>query len=370
MKSVAFVRATGIFDDSRATKEIIALAQGGYRVCVLSWDRYGNAREKNRKVFGDFPNVRFFYFSARIPNGIGLRNLDKLLQWNWWIRKTIEGLDGVDYIHICNLDSGLFVGGCLKRKGAKLVYDIFDYYVDSHSIPAFLRSWVEKLETSLINRADLCIICTEERMEQLEKSRPRKVCVIHNAPDVPALEAVSQEQYDYSYCGSFGARRLLWEILSEYPSHANFRFCFAGYGDYVEKCRELTQYSNFTFAGSIPYGEVLDIEAKSRVISAIYEPSIRNHRLCAPNKFYEGLALGKPIIVCRGTGIDRIVERERCGVVISYSAEEFYAALDYLIRNPEECAQMGYRGRQLYLAEYAWSRMQKRLLRAYEEIGE
>lgn len=113
---------------------------------------------------------------------------------------------------------------------------------------------------------------------------------------------------------------------------------------------------------------MLQLQASSLCISAIYEPSIRNHQLCAPNKFYEALALRKPIIVCRGTGIDSIVEKNNIGIVIDYSAEEFYKAVRFLKANPCIVQQQGLNARKLYEEEYSWSLMKKRLIDAYMRL--
>ena len=98
-----------------------------------------------------------------------------------------------------------------KKHKIKLVYDIYDYYIDSHCVPKIIESLVERLETSIINVADVTIICTEERKEQIAKSTPRRLVVIHNSPDVKKV-ICKEIKYDYAYCGSLFERRLLREI--------------------------------------------------------------------------------------------------------------------------------------------------------------
>ncbi|HHU72431.1 MAG TPA: hypothetical protein GXZ21_10445, partial [Clostridiales bacterium] len=43
MKIIAYIRSSNIYDDSRATKEITALLDEGYKVVVLGWNRDGKA---------------------------------------------------------------------------------------------------------------------------------------------------------------------------------------------------------------------------------------------------------------------------------------------------------------------------------------
>ncbi len=51
MNTIIFIRATNIYDDSRATKEIVSLSQNGYNVIVLGWNRDGNAVERTKGSF-------------------------------------------------------------------------------------------------------------------------------------------------------------------------------------------------------------------------------------------------------------------------------------------------------------------------------
>ena len=366
---VMFVRSTGIFDDSRSTKEILAISDSSKRVIVLSWDRYCNAREKNAAIFKQNTNVEFIYYTKKVQTGIGVKNINKLFGWLIWVKKMIKRLKPT-IIHFCDLDSCYFsLKYCVKKK-IKYIYDIFDYYVDSHYVPSLLKRMVEKREIFAINNAYCTIICTEERKTQIEKSSPKKLIVIHNSPSLKLFK-VSTESivFDYVYCGSLGDKRLIDEILDLYPENNDLKFCFVGYGPLSKKCRELSEkYPNFVFKTSVPYSEVLKIEKMGACLSAIYEPTIRNHKLCAPNKFYESLALGKPVIVCAGTGIDNIVKKHDVGKIINYSADEFYRALRLLIAD-KRIGEKGKRAEELFESLYSWDYiMEPKLKKLYMEI--
>lgn len=369
MKTVAYVRATNVYDDSRATKEIIGLAKAGYHVRVLAWDRNGDSEQKCSEVFQSVKEyVTFTFYNVSLKNGIGLKNITKLVGFIKWVYQQLKAGPQPDVIHACNLDAGIGAHRYCKEKHVPLVYDIYDYYIDSHAIPEVAVPLVEHMEISVINDATVTIICTEERREQIAKATPKKTVVIHNSPDVEVM-AEYTVVYDYAYCGALTSRRLIGEILQKYPSHNELVFAFAGYGSFSDEARALSeQYDTFTYFGTLKYAEVLKTESQAMAIAAIYEPTIRNHRLCAPNKFYEALALAKPVIVCRGTGIDRIVEENDIGIVIDYDAEQFYDALIWLRENPQKVKEMGMRARKLYEEKYRWSLMEDVLLRAYSEV--
>lgn len=363
---VAFLRGSSIFDDSRATKEINALLSAGYRVDVYGWDREGNAQEKVALEFKQFEeSISFDFFKGKS----GKRFVGKVLsriRWNKWLYGRLRENGSYSIVHSCDYDTGEMAYKYCRKKLIKYVYDIYDYYVDSHPIPSLVRNFFENREIKVINNAELTIICTEERKQQIIKASPKKLLVLHNSPDI---EFVPKEEikYDYIYCGALNDRRLLTEILELYPQNTDLRFLFGGKGAHVPQIIEMRDnYDNFDFLGAVSYGQVLRYEAKSHIISAIYDPQYRNHKLCAPNKFYEALALGKPVIVCKGTGIDNIVETNGIGKVIEYDANQFYDAVRQLLSNKDEMKRMGEKAREIYCREYKWSCMRDKLLQEYE----
>lgn len=365
LKIATIIRSTSIYNDSRVLKEIDVLLEENYFVHVLGWNREGNSLEKLSKIFSNEKNINIHLFNNPISGGIGKKNIHLLFAWFRWVKNELKQIEGLELAHICDLDSGIGILRYLKKKKVKIVYDIYDYYIDSHQIPKFLIPIVERLEINLINNADITLICTEERREQIAKSNPKRVVVIHNSPDIAQMPNETVVN-DYAYIGSLNKNRLVRDIFENYEDNQDLKFAIGGYGIYSDMAKGLSKkYYNFNYYGSIPYDEVLKLEAKSLALSAIYEPSLRNHRLAAPNKFYEALALGKPIIVCKNTGIDRIVEKYGIGKVIDYHPLDFYNAIRYYKKNPREVKRISKVARKLYDEKYSWKKMKKRLAKVY-----
>ena len=70
---------------------------------------------------------------------------------------------------------------------------------------------------------------------------------------------------------------------------------------------------------------------------------------------------GKPIIVCKNTSIDRIVEEEKLGLVINYNVQEFFQAVDSL--KGKDFSQ----SIVLYKNKYSWTIMEERLQKIFKE---
>ena len=58
----------------------------------------------------------------------------------------------------------------------------------------------------------------------------------------------------------------------------------------------------------------------------------------------------------------------KIGIVINYSASEFYDAVIWFKNNLEEAIAMGNRGRLLYEENYRWSIMEQKLIDSLRAI--
>ena len=116
------------------------------------------------------------------------------------------------------------------------------------------------------------------------------------------------------------------------------------------------------------YEDVLSLENQCDIIPAIYDPSFKNHKFAAPNKFYEAMALGKPTIMVNNTGMDEIVEREKTGLTINYTQDDLKKAILNIKDNIEHWRNDENRIRKVFKENYSWLIMQDRLLKIYGEL--
>ncbi|MCK9582256.1 MAG: glycosyltransferase family 4 protein [Endomicrobiales bacterium] len=369
---VVYLRSTSIFNDSRATKEINTLIEYNCKLLVLGWDRDGFGTSKLSSL-SEKNNFKIAYFKIRSNYGDGYKSLGKLILFQLWLLiRMLKNLNSFDIIHCCDFETALpsFLISKIFKK--KLIYDIYDYYIHSRPVPKFLKRFIENLEIGIINNADTVIICNENRYEQMSKTKPKNIIVIHNTPEINfANDSISlnkqNNRFRIVYVGLLQNGRLLSEIGNLISVNPDIELHIGGYGKLSEYFKELSKkHNNIVFYGEMDYNSALLLEAKADVLFATYDPEIINHKYSAPNKFYEAMAFKKPIIVSRGIGIDKVVEEENIGIVIDYDAKSFFAAVQYLKNNPGKCIEMGKNGRLLYDKKYSWEIMKKRLLGIYK----
>lgn len=151
---VVFTRSSNIYDDSRATKEITALLDSGYFVSVLGWNRDGKANDQCERVFAKYnQQISFYFYDGNTGDGMIGKLFSRFL-WAKWLKKNLDKIHQIDVIHSCDYDTGNTVRRFAKKNNIKYIYDIFDYYIDAHPVPSFLKSYIEKKEIQAINNAD------------------------------------------------------------------------------------------------------------------------------------------------------------------------------------------------------------------------
>lgn len=372
-KNVVILRSTSIKNDSRVTKEAMCLSRNGYNVEILGWDRDGFLNDDNNiRVDNNIVSIRAF--KERAQYGAGIKSLLKLIKFQIWLLYHLtKQRRSIDIIHSCDLDTAIPARIIAKIFKKKLVYDIFDYYIDSHHVPKKIEGIVEKIEINIINKADLTIICTEQRKEQIKKSNPKKCIVIYNTPQIIAEKINNKiiksdtNKIKIGYVGILQGSRLLEEICEKIKQNDSIELHIGGFGKLQEYFEQSAQnHENIFYYGQMKYEEVLALEKDCDILFATYNPAIPNHKYSAPNKLYEAMALGKPIIVCKGTGIDSIVEREKTGFSIEYNADEFIKCINKLEKDEMQIKEFGDNAQKIYNEKYSWKQMEKELIDKYQ----
>lgn len=370
---VLFLRSNPVRPDSRVEKEVDALVKCGYDVFVLGWDRDENYPLREEPLNENLPNVTAYRVGIKASYGSGIKNIRFLLKFQKEIRKFLKK-NRFDIIHACDFDTAFTAYHSIDHKRIKFVYDIFDYYADAFSIPSFFRKTIIKLDRQIINGADVCIICSEQRREQIAGSNPKNLVVIHNSPPCSILqenraERVADGPIRIAYFGILSASRLIKEMVNIVIADKRFELHIGGFGVLESYITDVAANNpNIYFYGKVPYSDVLKIEYDCDILTAIYDPTVRNHFYAAPNKFYESLMLGKPVIMAKGTGMSDVVLKHDIGVTIDFSEAGLKDGLDILVSRREQWPAMSTRMLELYNCEYSWEEMERRLVSAYKSI--
>lgn len=375
---IVLIRATEVMPDPPVEKMANTLISHGHSVTILAWDRSNTYAERGsiKKLANSETEIVHFGIPAKYSGGIKANFKGLLLFQMRIIRWLFRHRREYDAVHAFDFDTGFASMICCKLLRKKLIYHVLDYYAEGHILPGrLLNSIIEFFEIRVINSANATVICTEKRKEQIRKASPRKLYVIHNTPD-------SVQQMDTSfqvngctgklklvYVGVLSRMRLLKEIVEVVSKMDDVEMHIGGFGEYedwMQKAAE--QYSNVFFYGKLQYSETLALEKQCDIMMAVYDPSIRNHKYAAPNKFYESIMLGKPIIMAYDTGHDDIITKNDIGILTEYSESGIRDAIYALEKRRNEWNDMGKRAMNLYNSNYSWTIMTERIEEMYRNL--
>ena len=374
-KKVLILRAAPIYSDPRVIKEVKALYEENYNISILYWERYDIGKTSELGKYAKIIPIRI-----PAPMGRGIKNTFSFLKWQIELYKKIVQFSP-DIIHACDLDTGLAAALAVKKVKARLVYDIFDFYADRKvKLPSFLREQIRKWELKVIERADGVIICDEYRKKQIEGARYTFLEVIYNTPedmvglkDSTEVEKLRKKFENYkliiSYTGGLHPIRDVVGFAEFISRKDDYAFLIAGAGPEREKIKDIaSRHKNIVYFGNVSYRRALEIEAASNLIVALYDPSVPNNKFSSPNKLFEAMMLGIPIIVSKGTSMDRLVKDIGNGIVVPY--KDYVETENALIRfeNVKLRKELGRNGREAYEKKYSWDSMKRRLIKLYESI--
>lgn len=373
MKNILIVRSNPIAPDPRVEKIAAVLSSGGYRVHVLGWDRFGKS---------PVCEVREGILIQRLPIvagfGKGIKNIGPLLRWQfallaWLVKKRVD----YDIVHACDFDTILpaLLSKFLFRK--KVVYDIFDFYADHlRATPKVVKQMIRRLDIWAINRADAVVLVDLSRKSQISGALPKRLEFIFNSPEdcwMPPDQPIDSEREPglrLAYIGLLQVERGLLEILDVVERHPEWTFDIAGFGGDEETIqKKAVRLKNVRWHGRVSYERAMELSRQADVLFATYDPAIPNHRFSSPNKVFEAMMLGKPIVVSKGTNMDSIILDADCGLVVDYgNVDQLEKAFKAIAEDVNLRQRLAQNARLVYEVKYSWKIMTQRLLRLYNQV--
>jgi glycosyltransferase involved in cell wall biosynthesis len=376
---IVFCRSNPVAPDPRVEKEALALAQAGYPVQVVAWDRSA-ALPAHQLLSIAGQQIEITRLPIRAEYARGVRNLPDLLRWQigllrWLLHKRSQ----FTILHACDFDTILPALVLKALFGKQVVYDIFDFYADHlRATPQALKTLIRVVDRWAIRAADALILVDDSRWEQIGDLRPARSAVIYNSPadlrlaqsPLEQAEAPPSASLTIAYIGLLQAERGLFELLQVLKQRPEWLLHLAGFGgDEQRLLAAIAGMPNVQWHGRVPYARALELSRQADVLLATYDPAIPNHRYASPNKVFEAMMLGKPVIVAQDTNVDRVIASGECGLVVPYGdPAALQAALERLQFDPGLRQRLGNNARRVYEQRYSWEIMRQRLLALYASL--
>jgi glycosyltransferase involved in cell wall biosynthesis len=291
--------------------------------------------------------------------------LRKIVFWpfpirGWWatLRRDLPPADLYHACGILTIGVALELGRAARATGreGRVVYDVIDVILDSNNysrVPGPLLAFYKWKERRWVRRADAIVTVNEPLADHLVRIwRPRtRPTVILNCqprwtPPVPrpdylrAATGIPPERAVVLFLGRLGRERGLDEAAEAVLQAGDAALVMLGWGPWADELR--ARDADPRFGGrhfTLPPVHPDEVPAwtASADVSILAVPANSlNQRLSTPNKFWESLTAGTPVVLGRDLPVMRaIVEESDIGATADPSdAADLARALRSLIEAP------------------------------------
>lgn len=366
VKVVHLTSAHPAFDTRIFLKECRTLANHGYEVVLVAPHDHDEVAS----------NVRI----RALPRPRSRRERMTRTPWNVY-QAALQEDATVYHFHDPEL---IPVGMLLKTRGKRVIYDVHELVSadmkNREYIPRALRSLVGLAVAATQSVGafmfDYIVAATPAIASNFP---PKKTVLVQNFPLLGELMSnqsccFKDRPASFAYVGNIAAIRGIREMvhaLSLVPMNLQCRLVLAGQFDdqrVEQEVRDMPGWERVDFRGWVSREGLTDLLANSRGGLVLYLPML-NHFEAQPNKLFEYMSAGLPVIASNFKQWEDIVSSTGAGLVVDPADPRAIAdSLRWLLEHPVEAEAMGRRGLQAVCTKYNWEVEASKLLSVYETL--
>lgn len=292
-----------------------------------------------------------------------------------------------DVIH-CHEPDALLIALLLKAvSGRKVVYDVHEHWPseipfdlglpNTTALTRFLEHLISPVELGLARFADAKIAVSESVAERF-RGNGREPVIISNFSVADSMPPASQAGSGYSVMYMAGNMQLfhgirecisaMSKVTANYPDLSltlvgNVREDIGAIAAKTDPRPEIT------LTGYLPYREMYETLRAGCIGLLVFQPDYYNAYIGLPNKLFDYMLCGLPVVASDFPEIRRVVREAECGVLVDPTDPDAIAeAIIYLLEHPDEAQRMGANGRRAVERRYNWGEMERRLLAMYRGV--
>lgn len=274
-----------------------------------------------------------------------------------------------------------------KLRRAALVYDSDELNLH-RNWPWTSKRWWKLLaplyEGFFIRRADAVITSDHGRADILAATYGiERPVVVRNVSE--RIEVVERDdewrarmlgpaRHLLVYQGILALNRGLPELVEAMRSLTDCALAIIGWGTLAAELRGLVEERGLAervhLVGVVPYAAMMRYVASADACVIPIVGSCLSYVHAAPNKLFEAMMVGTPVVASDLPEMAAIVRSERIGTLISDPTDprSIAAAVRELLDGPEPLAEIGARARAAALERYNWELERERLLEVYRRL--
>lgn len=318
----------------------IKVLENKFSISVIYWDRCLS----NKEDFEINKKHRIEKISVPAPMG---KPLKRIIPWIKFLLKSIYLLKDTSpsILHVNNVDM-LFIAVIYKKffkDTVKIVYEIADlpkycFVKKIRSIKNIFQILFQKFEGGLMKSISKIILTSpyfwdEYYSKHLNKD---KYLFIPNVPYKSLFgnySKVLNKKFTVGFIGSvrFSSQiKLLIDAVEQMDE--DIQILIAGNGPEYEDVKEYA--SNKAFVEMFgPYNyekEIVGLYEKIDCVYSIYDTKKENIKIALPNRLYESIVCGLPIIAAKDTALGKFIEEKEIGFAVGNSRSDLIERLSDL----------------------------------------
>ena len=318
--------------------------------------------------------IKVHYLPVRYEQKFGFfRRVWAFLSYVRQAKKLIKKLPRPDLLYVTStpLTTGLLGLWAKKSLAIPYIFEVRDLWpqapIEVGAIKnSLLKSSLKRLEKKIYQRAMSLVALSPGIADHLRKVTPsQKIHLISNFSDLEMFFPMKKNQallqkykltntLTIAYTGALGQVNAVNELLDlaqkAQEKGKDWQFLIMGEGSHEPQLRQIAIQKSLANVHFIPFGskekvnEVLGL-ADMAWISFAHLPVLKTN---SPNKFFDALAAGKPILVNHKGWVYDLVKTHQLGIsCLPSKTDSAFAKLEKIEENPRELVRLGRNSRKL-----------------------
>jgi glycosyltransferase involved in cell wall biosynthesis len=243
----------------------------------------------------------------------------------------------------------------------------------------------EGLERFLYRHADRLVVNSPGFIQYVSERGARRIELIPNGAD-PGMFTINEsnremreqwglaDEFVVLYAGAHGMSNdlgLILDTAEQLLSYSNIRFVFVGDGKEKLNLQQNAIQRNLTniiWAPPVPKNQMAQVLAAADACIAILKP-IEMYKTTYPNKVFDYMAAGRPVLLVIDGVIRQVVEAADAGLFAQPgSPDALSKAVMQMANNPVRARQMGANGRDYVHQHFNRARLAESLMDLLEDM--
>ncbi len=270
----------------------------------------------------------------------------------------------------------------LRARGKHVIYDVHEnlpeailskpYLPTGSRIPIAAGAWVAERVMAAAASAIVTATPAISRRFPAAKTIPVQNYPLLNELESPASRPFRERDRTVVYAGGISAKRSVFEMVQAMSLiETEAQLVMAGRFDRAateQDVQEVPGWDRVRFLGWQPRSALPGLLENARAGIVLFHPE-PNHVEAMPNKLFEYMSAGLPVIASDFPLWRQIVEGAGCGMLVDpQDARAIAGAIEWMLTHPDEAEAMGRRGREAVVNTYNWDREAEKLIQLYQRL--